>query len=100
MRLKYILIGFAMVLSTAMWHARADQDSGTTKVDGTTVANLIKHGEYLVNRVAQCGDCHTPRDAKGEPDPSRLLQGSVLAFAPKEKTDQWAEDRPTSLAAA
>ena len=23
---------------------------------------LVKRGDYLVNQVARCGDCHTPRD--------------------------------------
>jgi mono/diheme cytochrome c family protein len=32
-------------------------------------------GAYLVNRVAHCGACHTPRGALANPDQARTLQG-------------------------
>jgi hypothetical protein len=31
-------------------------------------AALIKKGDYIVNEVARCGDCHTPRDNQGKLD--------------------------------
>jgi mono/diheme cytochrome c family protein len=40
---------------------------------------LIERGEYLVNGVVLCGDCHTPRLENMAPDESRPLQGSALA---------------------
>ena len=33
-------------------------------------------GAYLVNAVARCGDCHTPRYWLGAPDPTRFLAGT------------------------
>ncbi|PWU03796.1 MAG: hypothetical protein C5B51_18225 [Terriglobia bacterium] len=36
---------------------------------------LVERGKYLVERVAHCGDCHTPPDSKGKPDTTRLLKG-------------------------
>jgi mono/diheme cytochrome c family protein len=32
-------------------------------------------GQYIVEHVAACGDCHTPRDQMGAPDPTRTLAG-------------------------
>jgi mono/diheme cytochrome c family protein len=37
---------------------------------------LAERGKYLVNSVAQCGSCHTPLDAGGQPDFSRHLKGA------------------------
>ncbi len=42
----------------------------------------IKRGQYLVERVAMCADCHTPRTQKGEIDQTQWLQGNTLDFRP------------------
>jgi mono/diheme cytochrome c family protein len=58
-------------------------------------AALIKRGAYLANEVARCGDCHTPRDAKGKLDMSRHLQGAPIWFKPKVKTrGEWEDKAP------
>ena len=45
----------------------------------------IQRGKYLVENVAMCGDCHTPRDDKGQFDRTQWLQGNVLDFKPDHK---------------
>ena len=42
----------------------------------------IKRGQYLVERVAMCADCHTARDWKGRQDREHWLQGAKLDFKP------------------
>lgn len=42
----------------------------------------VARGKYLVQRVAMCGDCHTPRDDKGMPLPGKELAGAPLGFKP------------------
>ncbi len=37
-------------------------------------------GKYLVERVAMCGDCHTPHLPNGQLDRARWLQGAPLGF--------------------
>src|SRR4051794_11803289 len=44
---------------------------------------LVKRGEYLINQVAHCGECHTPRDARGRLDLGRHLQGAKMWFTPR-----------------
>ena len=39
---------------------------------------LIDRGDYLVNGVVLCGDCHTPRLENMAPDEARKLQGGQL----------------------
>jgi mono/diheme cytochrome c family protein len=42
----------------------------------------IKRGQYLVERAAMCGECHTPKTDKGEYDRTAWLQGDVLDIKP------------------
>lgn len=46
-----------------------------------TREQLVARGEYLVNAVAACNDCHTPMTPQG-PDMSRALHGAELPFEP------------------
>jgi mono/diheme cytochrome c family protein len=40
-------------------------------------AEAVDRGRYLVNHVAICGDCHTPRSRLGNEDRSRYLAGTT-----------------------
>jgi hypothetical protein len=42
----------------------------------------VERGRYLVEGVAMCGDCHTPKTEKGQYDRAQWLQGDVLEFKP------------------
>ena len=57
-------------------------------------AKLIAHGKYLVTHVAMCGDCHSPRNERGEEIPGRELQGTVLGFQPLHPVPGWAAAAP------
>jgi len=39
----------------------------------------IEHGRYLVECIGMCGDCHSPRNDKGEFDRSQWLQGELIS---------------------
>ena len=39
---------------------------------------LVERGDYLVNRVVLCGDCHTPRLPDMSSDEAHKLQGGAL----------------------
>lgn len=38
----------------------------------------LERGKYLVNNVSDCGGCHTPTDAQGNPDMSKILAGAPV----------------------
>ena len=57
----------------------------------------IARGEYLVNVIGHCGDCHTPADQKGELIQAKWLQGTKLTFAPTVPVPNWA-DTSTNIA--
>lgn len=43
---------------------------------------LIERGNYLVNGVVLCGDCHTPQAAPHEFDQTRRLHGAPVMVPP------------------
>jgi len=49
----------------------------------------VARGKYLVEGVAMCGQCHTPRDANGELDRSRWLQGAPVPWQPAQPRADW-----------
>lgn len=42
----------------------------------------LARGKYLVEQVAMCGDCHTPRDKTGAPIAAEALHGAPLGVRP------------------
>lgn len=54
----------------------------------------VERGKYLVEQVAECGECHSPRDASGNPDHSRWLQGAPVWIMPVHPDPNWAERVP------
>jgi hypothetical protein len=54
----------------------------------------VDRGRYLVEEVAKCGECHSPRDANGELDHSRWLQGAPIWIVPVHRDPNWAERAP------
>jgi len=79
-----LLISAAMHLATAQEAKRAE---GTPQSESN--AALIARGKYLVEGVAACGDCHTPKDRNGEPDRTRWLAGTPLFLAPAQPAEGW-----------
>jgi mono/diheme cytochrome c family protein len=65
-----------------------------TAAPPTAPAAKIERGKYLVENVGMCGDCHTPRNEKGEPVREKWLQGSLLAFRPTVPMPVWADKTP------
>lgn len=57
-------------------------------------SNSIARGKYLVDEVAKCGDCHTPRGADGKPDAAKHLKGATLEFQPIAEVKGWHKTTP------
>lgn len=54
----------------------------------------IQRGKYLVEEVAKCAECHTPRDANGNLDPQAWLQGAPIWIMPVRHIADWADNVP------
>ena len=57
------------------------------KISGN--AKLIARGKYIVEGVAGCGYCHTPRDKDGNLDRTRWLAGAPVFYEPAQHVPGW-----------
>src|ERR1700688_5096304 len=70
------------------------QTSGAQS-SATSKESEIERGRYLVEEVARCPDCHTPRESNGALDRSRWLQGAPIWIMPTQSKEAWATHAPT-----
>lgn len=54
----------------------------------------VERGRYLVEEVAKCAECHTPRNAQGELDRQAWLQGAPIWIVPVRPIPNWADRAP------
>jgi hypothetical protein len=62
-------------------------------IPATAGAQPVTHGQYLVERVSLCNDCHTPRDQTGKLVMSQSLQGAPIGSTPIHPRP-WADTAP------
>ena len=55
----------------------------------TGEAKMIARGKYIVEGVAGCGYCHTPRDKDGNLDRTRWLAGAPVFYEPAQTVPGW-----------
>lgn len=75
-------------------HLTSAQETKQSHEVARTTAKLIVRGKYIVEGVAGCGDCHTPRDRNGNPDRTRWLAGAPVFFEPARPVPGWAISAP------
>jgi mono/diheme cytochrome c family protein len=56
--------------------------------------NEIERGRYLVEEVAKCPECHTPRKPDGQLNDQAWLQGAPIWIEPVGKIKPWADHAP------
>jgi mono/diheme cytochrome c family protein len=54
----------------------------------------IERGRYLVEEVAKCPECHTPRRPDGELDSAAWLRGAPIWIRPVAPIANWADAAP------
>jgi mono/diheme cytochrome c family protein len=86
-------IAFPLILAVAWSTLSRGIPLGTT----SSTKNEIERGRYLVEEVAKCPECHSPRNAGGELDRSAWLEGAPIWIMPVRPIPNWA-DRAPSLA--
>jgi len=57
-------------------------------------SDAVARGKYLVEEVAKCHECHTPRTEAGELDSTKWLKGAVLDFQPMHEMKGWHKTSP------
>ena len=54
----------------------------------------VERGRYLVEEVAKCAECHTPRDGRGELRADAWLRGAPIWIKPVAPISNWADHAP------
>ena len=76
MKLRIILP--LLVLTGAVF---AEETNRPVLAPSANDASILR-GKYLVENVALCAECHTPKTDKGDYDRTQWLQGNLLDFKP------------------
>ena len=77
---RIALFGFSALASAWPYCASADDE--------------IARGKYIVENVAKCTECHSPRGQNGGLEKGLSLSGAKLAFKPITPNASWAESAP------
>ena len=90
-----IALAGADALIAARQAASQNQKHGSEKnKDIASQQAEIARGRYLVEEVAKCQECHTPRNSDGELNHMRWLQGGPVWFVPAQSKPRWAMQAP------
>jgi mono/diheme cytochrome c family protein len=54
----------------------------------------IERGKYLVEEVARCQECHTPKTETGEFDKTQWMKGATLVGVPATPVKGWHQKSP------
>lgn len=68
--------------------------TGAAALTFAAQVDQVAYGKYLVEEVAKCAVCHTPRQESGEFDKSKWLQGATLDFQPSQEVKDWHKTSP------
>jgi mono/diheme cytochrome c family protein len=85
-----ISVFFCCIAAVALVGLTATGSSRSTPAQ----SGEIQRGKYLVEEVAKCPECHTPRDANGNLDPHAWLQGAPIWIMPVRHIANWADNVP------
>ena len=91
-RQKKILLGVFIASVTGAFVLLGPSKSSTAS---PAVNGNIERGKYLVEEVAKCAECHTPRDAQNQLDSDRWLQGAPIWITSVKPAPIWADQAPT-----
>jgi mono/diheme cytochrome c family protein len=80
------------VLALAAWNGARSTQAAQKAAQGQ--GSEIEHGKYLVEDVAMCSECHTPRDAEGNLKEDQWLQGAPVWITPVKPIANWAQSVP------
>ncbi len=83
-----VIFLFSLKPSNLAWTQATQKDSHPNS------AEAISRGKYIVEGVAMCTQCHTPRTNAGVLDSTRWLQGAPLWLNPAKPVADWPLNAP------
>jgi hypothetical protein len=89
-----LAILFAVVAGAALVASRASSARPAQNAPASVQGGQLDRGRYLVENVAMCEECHTPRDAGGSLDEAHALQGAPIWIVSVHPRTDWANRAP------
>jgi hypothetical protein len=93
----YALAGIVLAAGISATALIAPANRSVTFAQANTGAGEkgeVERGRYLVEEVAKCAECHTPRDAHGELRADAWLRGAPIWIKPVAPISNWADHAP------
>jgi len=84
------LVALALVLT----QAKAQEKEAAAKGGAAANQSQLERGRYIVENVAMCELCHTPRTENGQPDHGHWLGGGPAQLRPSYPAPTWALVEP------
>jgi hypothetical protein len=81
--------GIAALAGMPSLSAQEHKPAAKSATAGADHASEVARGKYLVESVAMCGQCHSPRDESGEIDRRKWLEGASLPFTSAQEQSNW-----------
>ena len=81
-----VLLGLALVIVGG--RPQANSQTPQASKSGSTDSRVAR-GKYIVEGVAMCGMCHTPRTDSGEVDTGHSLDGASVWLLPAHTVGNW-----------
>jgi len=92
---RYLILGLAFAaLALTEFGSAAQETKKAAPGQAAGGGGDVARGKYIVEDVAMCGTCHTPRLADGELDRSRWLAGASVPYLPAQPTNDWPINAP------
>jgi len=90
-KLNRLSLTSLLALAVAWYPAMAqDKQAGAAKGGAAGGGqSQIERGKYIVESVAMCELCHTPRDDNGNPDRAHWLMGGPTQLRPAYPSPYW-----------
>ena len=85
---------FVVVLCLDSRSTAAQEMKNTAPAQSTGGGDQVARGKYIVEDVAMCGTCHTPRLPNGDLDRSRWLAGAPVPYLPAQPVPDWPINAP------
>jgi mono/diheme cytochrome c family protein len=91
--IAFALISDGVPRAFAQNNSPVNNNSQPQRARGSAASDVAR-GKYLVEGVAMCGQCHTPRDNNGNFDQTRWLQGAPVPWLPAKPDPNWPINAP------
>jgi mono/diheme cytochrome c family protein len=88
------LAACAMLVSGSPQRSAAQEPKAAPVQAPTAAGGDVARGKYIVEDVAMCGTCHTPRLPDGSLDRSRWLAGAPVPYLPAQANSNWPINAP------